>query len=76
MRPSLLKKLKNVKTTKKQIVVIHPESGMPTPQISKVLKRDHQTVKKAADKILYKQNETKGKNLRKLLIETYDNLKG
>ena len=32
MRASLLKKLKNVRTTKKQIVVIHPKSGMPTLQ--------------------------------------------
>ena len=46
---------------------------MSTLQISKMLKRDYRTAKKAANKILYKRNQTKGKDLRTFLIETYDN---
>ena len=45
----------------------------PTPQISKILKIDHKTVKKAADKILYKRKRNKGKEFKKIF--TRDNLK-
>ena len=63
-------------TTEKQIIIVtHLRSGMSTLQMVKVLKRDHRTVKKAADNILYKRKRKKRKNLRIFLIETYGNLR-
>ena len=66
-------KCKDLTTVERQIVT-HLKSGMSTLQISKMPKRNHRTVKKAADKILYK-TKTKGTNLRAFLIETCDNLR-
>ena len=42
-------------TTEKQIIVTYLRSGMSKVQISKMLKRDNRTVKKAANKVLYKR---------------------
>ena len=52
-------------TTEKQfIIVTHLGSGMSTLQMVKVLKRDHRTVKKAADNILYKRKRKKKKEFK------------
>ena len=64
---------KDLTATEKQIIVTRLKSGMSTLQISKMLKRDHRTVKKAADNILYKRKRNKGKDLRTFRIETCDN---
>ena len=55
---------KDLTATEKQIIVTRLKSGMSTLQISKMLKRDHRTVKKAADNILYKRKRNKGKGFK------------
>ena len=60
----------NVTTTEKQSIVTHLKSGMSTLQILEMLKRDYITVKKAADKILYKRKRNKGKGF-KAIKENY-----
>lgn len=47
---------KNENDYRKQIIVTHLKSGMSTPQISKLLNKDHRIVKKAADPL---QTKTK-----------------
>ena len=48
---------------------------MSTPQITKTLKRDHRTVKKPADKILYKQKRNKGKGFKDISDRSLRQLK-
>ena len=55
---------KYLTATETQIIVTRLKSGMSTLQISKMLKRDHRTVKKAADNILYKRKRNKGKGFK------------
>ena len=59
-----MERCEDLMTSEKQIIVTHLKSGMSTLQISKMIKRDHRTVQKASDNIVYKGKPNKGKGFK------------
>jgi IS30 family transposase len=63
---------KDLTSAEKQSIATNLKNGLSTLQISKMLKRDHRTIKKLLITFFTNENKTKERDSRTFLNETYD----
>lgn len=62
---------KDLTSAEEQIIATNLKNGLSNLQISKMLKRDHRTTKKAVTTFITNENETKEMDLSTFLNDTY-----